>query len=50
MTIISRRHISAPLTLPVIITALLFSTSACSNQSTTDTNADLAEYEDAETS
>ena len=50
MTIISRRHISAPLTLPIIITALLFSTSACSNQSTTDTNADLAEYEDAETS
>ncbi|MFZ3075366.1 MAG: PQQ-dependent sugar dehydrogenase, partial [Psychrobacter glacincola] len=50
MTIINRRHISAPLTLPIIITALLFSTSACSNQSTTDTNADLAEYEDAETS
>ena len=50
MTIISRRHISAPLTLPVIITALLFSTSACSNQSTTDTNADLAEYQNAETS
>ena len=50
MTIINRRHISAPLTLPIIITALLFSTSACSNQSTTDTNADMAEYEDAETS
>ena len=50
MTIISRRHISAPLTLPIIITALLFSTSACSNQSTTDTNADLAEYQNAETS
>ena len=50
MTIISRRHISAPLTLLIIVTALLFSTSACSNQSTTDTNADLAEYEDAETS
>jgi len=41
---------SKPLTLPIIITALLFSTSACSNQSTTDTNADLAEYQEAQTS
>ncbi|WP_333954804.1 PQQ-dependent sugar dehydrogenase [Psychrobacter sp. S4(2024)] len=41
---------SKPLTLPIIITALLFSASACSNQSATDTNADLARYQEAETS
>ena len=50
MTIINRQYMTKPLTLPIIITALLFSNSACSNQSTTDTNADLAEYQNAETS
>lgn len=50
MIIINRQYMSKPLTLPIIITALLFSTSACSNQSATDTNADLAEYQEVETS
>ena len=50
MIIINRQYMSKPLTLPIIITALLFSTSACSNQSATDTNADLAKYQEAETS
>ncbi len=50
MIIINRQYMSKPLTLPIIITALLFSASACSNQSATDTNADLARYQEAETS
>ena len=33
MTTINKRHISTPLTLPIIVSALLFSTAACSNQS-----------------
>ena len=49
MIIINRQYMSKPLALPIIITALLFSTSACSNQSATDTNADLAKYQEAET-
>ena len=38
------------LSLPIIISTLLFSAPACSNQSAIDTNADLAEYQDAQNS
>ncbi|ERL55927.1 PQQ-dependent sugar dehydrogenase [Psychrobacter aquaticus] len=46
MTIINARYKNAPLTLPIIISALLFSTAACSNQAVVNTNADLAEYKE----
>lgn len=46
MTIINAKYKSAPLTLPIIISALLFSTAACSNQAVVNTNADLAEYKE----
>lgn len=47
MTTINKRHISTPLTLPIIVSALLFSTAACSNQSGLTTNTDS---KDAKTS
>lgn len=47
MTIINKRHISTPLTLPIIVSALLFSTAACSNQSGLTTSTDS---KDAKTS
>lgn len=40
MTTINKRHISTPLTLPIIVSALLFSTAACSNQSGLTANTD----------
>lgn len=46
MPIINTRYKSAPLTLPIIISALLFSTAACSNQSPVNTNADFTEYKE----
>lgn len=46
MTIVNTRYKNAPLTLPIIISALLFSTAACSNQAVVNTNADLAEYKE----
>lgn len=36
--------------LPIIISMLIFSVPACSNQSAIDTNADLKEYQDAQSS
>ncbi len=47
MTTINKRHISTPLTLPIIVSALLFSTAACSNQSGLTANTDS---KDAKTS
>lgn len=47
MTTINKRHISTPLTLPIIVSALLFSTAACSNQSGLTANTDT---KDAKTS
>ncbi|AMT97325.1 MULTISPECIES: PQQ-dependent sugar dehydrogenase [Psychrobacter] len=47
MTTINKRHISTPLTLPIIVSALLFSTAACSNQSGLTTSTDS---KDAKTS
>lgn len=47
MTIINTKYKSAPLTLPLIISALLFSTAACSNQSGLTANTDS---KDAKTS
>lgn len=43
MTITNTKYKSAPLTLPIIISALLFSTAACSNQSGLSTNTDNKE-------
>lgn len=36
--------------LPIIMSTILFTAPACSNQSAVDTNADLAEYQDAQNS
>ena len=44
------KRVGIPLTSPLIIAAILFSTSACSNQSVVNTNEDLAEYKEAKTS
>lgn len=50
MIIIKTKSINVFLALPIIVTALLFSASACSNPSAVNTNADLAEYKEAQTS
>lgn len=46
----NKKYLSTPLILPIIISMLLFSVPACSNQSAIDTNADLKEYQDAQSS
>ncbi|MGP9491789.1 PQQ-dependent sugar dehydrogenase [Psychrobacter sp. AOP7-B1-24] len=46
----NKKQKNRPLTLPLIMTALLFSTSACSNQTAVNSNEELAEYKDAKTS
>ena len=40
-------NISTPLTLPITLAALLFSTAACSNQSVVNTSEDLTKYKEA---
>ncbi len=50
MTIIKTKSIHVSLALPIIITTLLFSASACSNPSAVNTNDDLAQYKEAENS
>lgn len=45
MMINKTKYISTPVTLPLIITMLLLSTSACSNPSAVDTNADMKHQE-----
>lgn len=50
MTLSSKKPISVPLTLPIIIIGLLFSSAACSNQSAVSNNADSVEYKEAKTS
>ena len=44
MMMTDKKQTSRPLMLPLIITALLFSASACSNPSAVNTDADLTEY------
>ena len=48
MTIIKTKSIHVSLALPILITTLLFSASACSNPSAVNTNDDLAQYKEAE--
>ena len=48
MTIIKTKSIHVSLALPILITALLFSASACYNPSAVNTNDDLAQYKEAE--
>ncbi|MFZ2844041.1 PQQ-dependent sugar dehydrogenase [Psychrobacter sp.] len=48
MTIIQTKSIHVSLALPILITTLLFSASACSNPSAVNTNDDLAQYKEAE--
>lgn len=50
MTVSTKKYISAPLTLPIIIAGLLFSNAACSNQSAVSTNAESTEYKEVKTS
>ena len=50
MTMNYKKHISVPFTLSLLVTALLFSTPACSNQSAINTNEDLTEYKEIKTS
>ncbi|WP_201554154.1 PQQ-dependent sugar dehydrogenase [Psychrobacter immobilis] len=50
MTIISMQHLSTPLMLPIMISALLFSTPACSNQTAVNTHEDLTEYKEGQAS
>lgn len=50
MMMTNNKHTSRPLTLPLIITALLFSASACSNPSAVNTNKDLSEYKEGQAS
>ena len=45
-----KKYISTSLTLSILITVLMFSAPACSNQSAINTNEDLAEYKEAKTS
>ena len=47
---VNKKNINTILLSPIIISALLFSAPACSNQSAIDTNADLAEYQNAKNS
>ena len=48
MMMTNKKYLSTPLILPIIISMLLFSVPACSNQSAIDTNADLKAYQDAQ--
>ncbi len=50
MMMTNKKCISTPLILPIIISALLFTAPACSNQSAIDTNADLEKYQEAKNS
>ena len=50
MMMTDKKQTSRPLMLPLIITALLFSASACSNPSAVNTNADLTEYKEGKAS
>ena len=50
MTIISMQHLSTPLMLPIMISALLFSAPACSNQTAVDTHEDLTDYKEGQVS
>ena len=48
MTIVKTKSIHVSLALPILITTLLFSASACSNPSAVNTSDDLAQYKEAE--
>ncbi|WP_279378760.1 PQQ-dependent sugar dehydrogenase [Psychrobacter sp. JCM 18903] len=50
MTIISMQHLSTPLMLPIMISALLFSAPACSNQTAVNTHEDLTDYKEGQAS
>ncbi|MFT5096274.1 MAG: glucose/arabinose dehydrogenase [Psychrobacter okhotskensis] len=50
MMMTNKKYISTPLILPLIIAALLFSASACSNPSAVNTDADLTEYKEGQAS
>lgn len=50
MTMTNKKRISTPLTLPLVIAAMLFSASACSNPSAVNTDADLTEYKEGQAS
>ena len=50
MTIISMQHLSTPLMLPIMISALLFSAPACSNQTAVNTQEDLTDYKEGQAS
>ena len=50
MTIISMQHLSTPLMLPIMISALLFSAPACSNQTAVNTHEDLTDYREGQAS
>ena len=50
MMMTNKKYLSTPLMLPIIISALLFTAPACSNQSAIDTNADLEKYQEAKNS
>ena len=50
MMMTNKKYISTPLILPIIISALLFTAPACSNQSAIDINADLEKYQEAKNS
>ena len=50
MTIISMQHLSKTLMLPIMISALLFSAPACSNQTAVNTHEDLTDYKEGQAS
>lgn len=50
MMMSNKKQKNRPLILPLIMTALLFSTSACSNQTAGNSNEELVEHKDAKTS
>ncbi len=50
MMMTNKKYLSTLLMLPIIMSTILFTAPACSNQSAVDTNADLAEYQDAQNS
>ncbi|MEN6668814.1 PQQ-dependent sugar dehydrogenase [Psychrobacter sp. B38] len=47
MRVINKKSISTPLALPIIVSALLFSTAACSNQTGLSTNSDAKEMKNS---
>ena len=50
MTIISMQHLSKTLMLPIMISALLFSAPACSNQTAVNTHEDLTDHKEGQAS